>query len=276
MATASRYATAQTNPTGTSTQGTGSTSGSSQTSGSQSSNTQQNSVNMDERSLSVLNTLIQQLMTGGTPELQAQKGARQAELASLVTQRGGYSKEAAFADAQGLMAQMMRQTIEKMMPSINAGAIGAGASQSSMRALLTQRAAENAAQNATAQGLGAAVSYGGVANGMSGAIANLLGQTDPVTAALMNALNLAKGAVTSSTTQQSGTTQQTQQTQQQSKTNENKQIGYDGSALPSSSGSGGLSYFGPVEQNSTGGANNSTESFLRELYKAQPFGDITF
>jgi len=163
-------------------------------------NTVTNTQNMTPSSLAALNALIAQLMAGGTANMKQDRAVKNGEIAGLQQQRAGYSKEAAFADAKGLMAQQMRMTLEKLMPSINAASLGAGASSSSMRALLTQRASENAAENASAAGLGAAVNYGQVSNGMSSVLANLLGQQDPVAAALINALSVAKGAVTNSKT----------------------------------------------------------------------------
>lgn len=172
-------------------------------------NTSTNTTNMTPSSLAALNTLIAQLMAGGTPQMKADRGQKQGEIAGLQGQRAGYSKEAAFGDAKGMMAQQMRLALEKLLPSINGASMGAGASSSSMRALLTQRAGENAAENAAAAGLGAAVNYGQVSNGMSSVIANLLGQQDPVAAALINALNIAKGAVTNSKTTGTETTNST-------------------------------------------------------------------
>ena len=297
MATSSRYApatavntAANTNPTGTATQWTSSREGSSTGTSNTSSVTQQNAANMDTGSLSVLNALIQQLMTGGTPAMQTQKAARDTELSSLTTQRQGYSKEAAFADAQGLIAQTMRQALEKLLPSINSAAMGAGASQSSMRALLTQRAAENAAQNASAAGLGAAVQYGGVANGMSGAIGQLLGQQDPATAALINALNIAKGATTSSTTKQDATVNERKQTSETGTTTENKQIQYAApqyAGLPTtnmgSNRPSGFTYFGPVDTQTEGDrayaagrGGDVTTALLQELAAEKAFSGYSF
>ena len=163
-------------------------------------NSKTNTQNMTPSSLAALEALIAQLMSGGTPNMQQDRNTRIGEIGNLQMQRQGYSKEAAFADAKGLMAQQMRMTLEKLMPSINAASLGAGASASSMRALMTQRASENAAENASAAGLGAAVNYGQVSNGMSSVLANLIGQQDPVAAALINALSIAKGAVNNSQT----------------------------------------------------------------------------
>ena len=184
-----------------------SSSGTSTRSGSSSTNT----TNMTPSSLAALEALIRQLMSGGTPQQRADRQLKQGEIAGLQMSRQGYSKDAAFSDAKGLMAQQMRLTLEKLLPGINGASLGAGASQSSMRALLTQRAAENAAENAAAAGLGAAVNYGQVANGTSSVIANLIGQQDPVMGALINALSIAKGAVSNGRTTSTETTNSTGQ-----------------------------------------------------------------
>ncbi len=158
----------------------------------------------DANSQGILDTILQQLLAGGTPQMQQQAGARQAEVAGLQGQRAGYSKEAAFADAQGLIAQTMRQALEKLVPSINSAALGAGASQSSMRALLTQRAAENAAQMSATEGVKAATSYGQVAGGLSDVIARLLSVQDPSAELLIRALGTAKGPTSGGTTASRG------------------------------------------------------------------------
>jgi hypothetical protein len=168
-----------------------------------------NTQNMTPSQLAALNTLIAQLASGGTANQKQDRGIRIGEIAGLQQQRQGYSKEAALADAQGLMAQQQRLALEKLMPSINSASLGAGASASSMRALLTQRAASVASENASAAGLNAAVNYGQVSNGMSSVLANLIAQQDPVAMALVNALSVAKGSVANSKTTGTETTNST-------------------------------------------------------------------
>lgn len=190
-----------TNTTGPSTIVTGSTGSSTRDSSSSSRTT-----NMSPQNLAALDALIAQLLNGGTANQKQDRATKYGEIVELKRQRQGYSKEAAFADAKGLMAQQSRLTLEKLLPSINSASLGAGASSSSMRALLTQRAAENAAENASAAGLGAAVNYGQVSNGMSSVLANLIAQQDPVAMALVNALSVAKGSVTNTKTTGTETT----------------------------------------------------------------------
>jgi len=270
MAT-SRYATsaALSNPTSTSSVGgtTASSQGLTEQQTSQQGTSQSSTQNMDPQSLAVLNALIKQLATGGTANMQEDRAAKQGEINTLTTNRVGYSKEAAFADAQGLMAQTMRQALEKLVPGINTGALGAGSSQSSMRALLTQRAAENAAEASSAQGLNAAVQYGGVANNMSSILANLIGQQDPATAALLQALNVAKGATvnTSGSSSQTGTSSTQTNQQQQGTSFDNKAISYGGpvaTATPVTQGMGQLGGVETVQGKGTG----STADTLNQLY----------
>lgn len=204
-----------------------------------------NSTNMPAESLAALELLIQQLASGGTPAMQQQNADKRNQISTLTQQQQAYSKDAAFADAQGLMAQQMRLALEKVLPGINSGAIGAGSSQSSARALLTQKAAENAAQNAQAAGLGAAVQYGGVANGISSVLQQLIAQADPATAALLSALSVAKGTVTSSSSTETGSST----TNSSGSSNKNQVVAPSSSSAstssPSTSG-GSFGSYGPL------------------------------
>ena len=272
MAT-SRYAKPSTstasNPTASST--TGSTSGSSSqegtTTGSKSGTSNSTTQNMGDQELAVLQGLIQQLASGGTSNMKQDRATKQGEIGTLQSSRQGYSKDAAFADSQGLMAQTMRQALEKLVPSINSGAMGAGASQSSMRALLTQRAGENAAEAASAQGLTAAVNYGGVANGMSSILERLIAQQDPATAALINALAVAKGSTVvssgSATENSSSTNTQTGNTSGSSK--EDKFIEYDGGPKSAPS-KPNVQVFGDMPQQEQSSGVGSSADFLNQLY----------
>lgn len=239
-------------------------------------NTTTNTTNMDPQSLAALQALIQQLMGGGTANQKQDRQLRNGEIATLQQNRSGYSKDAAFADAKGAMAQQMRLVLEKLLPSINSASLGAGASSSSMRALLTQRAGENAAENAAAAGLGAAVNYGQISNGMSSVLANLIGQGDPVTTALINALSVAKGATSKSnttgteTTNYSGTQNQTSSggtvtTSPTSSTTMYAPMGQTQVQVPA-----GLQYYGPQQTDQSIAQENlkytgSTADTLRQL-----------
>lgn len=158
-----------------------------------------NTQNMSASSLKALETLISQLMGGGTPQMQEELNRIAQEMGSARALQSNYSKEAAFGDAQGAMAQSLRQSLEKMLPSLTRSAEGAGTSANSMRALLLQDAATRSSEAASALGLKAAVDYGNISANLSNTLAQLATKSDPVTTALLNALGIAKGAVTSST-----------------------------------------------------------------------------
>jgi hypothetical protein len=159
----------------------------------------------------------------GTTEQQKQVQERQTEIArnrvaqeiirsDTGTQAAKYSKEAAFADAQALVNKSISDALEKAMPQITAASEGAGTSKGSMRALLTQRAAERGAVEGAALGVQAAGVYGGVANQAAGqgiqgqnqlaGVLELLTRSDPNNPAtlLLQAIIGSKGLVT----QQSG------------------------------------------------------------------------
>jgi hypothetical protein len=182
-------------------------------------NVQTDAAQMDAKSLKALQDLIAQLGGGGT-QAQAEDRARRQQEADIISAlRSGYSKDAAFADAQGAMAQQTRGVTEKLVPSITRAAEGAGTSANSMRALLLQDAAARAGESASALGLKAATDYGNTAVNYSSILERLLQPNDQVTNDLLQALNIAKGAVSSSTTQKSGSSlgssQSTATTQQQ-------------------------------------------------------------
>lgn len=120
-----------------------------------------------------LNVLLQQLLNGGTMEMQQAQAARGTEVNRTRAQQARYSPEAAFADAQGLMAQLMRQAMEKNVATITRSAEGAGTSANSMRALLTQDALTRAAESAAAQGLNASANYGQIGASLAGVLERL-------------------------------------------------------------------------------------------------------
>ena len=73
----------------------------------------------------------------------------------------------------------------------------AGTSGSAMAALLSQNAAEGVSRNAAQLQLDAAISYGQIANQSSGIIAELLKIDDQSANRFLEGLNIAKGAITS-------------------------------------------------------------------------------
>lgn len=260
---------------------TSSSSGTGTTNSTQTSNSTQNTsaTNMDPKSLAALQTLIAQLMGGGTKQQVSDQVARKNEINNVTQQRAGYSKEAAFSDAQGLIAQTMQQALQQLVPSINRAAEGAGTSQSSVRALLLQDAAQKAAQSASVAGLGAAQGYGQIATSLSGVLEALTRPNNDVSNALLNALGIAKGAVTNTTTNTSGTTNTTGTTT----TNENKTIAPSGITTGQNTGANvnTMGYYGPQQTEletliqQSRAETGSSAGILAQL-QGNTFGNFTF
>lgn len=158
------------------------------------SNSSSSGTNFSAGGEDALTKLIQQLLSGGTDEQKAEANTRATAVQTVNRQIGDYSKQAAFADAQGAMSQQSRLALEKLIPAITRSAEGAGTSASSMRALLLQDSANKAAESAAALGLKASTDYGSIAAGLTGTLGSLAQEQNPVLAALMQAINLSKGS----------------------------------------------------------------------------------
>lgn len=157
-----------------------------------------NQQNMDSQSLLVLHNLIQQLMGGGTPLQQQQQGQRQGIIDQLTQQLGGFTKQAAINDSQTAMNGMVAQALKQTLPTLLNSAEGAGTSQGSMRGLLTQFTADDAAQRAAQLGLNQIDQYGQLTQGLGGTLNQLTSNNDVVTS-LLNALQTMKGATQTGT-----------------------------------------------------------------------------
>jgi len=210
--------------TNQSTSSTAQGSSSTQSSGGSSTVSSVNQQNMDAKSLEALNKLIAQLLGGGTAEMGRQSAERAREIQNVTAQRSGYSREAALADAQGAMSQQLRQVMEKLLPSITRAAEGSGTSQNSMRALMLQDAATRAAESSAALGLDAVSKYGNIGATLSGVLEALTRPNDPAAQALLNALNVAKGAVTTGTQTSDTSNWGVQNTQSQQSQQSNQDI----------------------------------------------------
>jgi len=132
----------------------------------------------DLEALKALQALISQLGSGGTAQDKAQQANRNAEISLVRDTRGGYSKDAALADAAALMKQNLRQSLEKNMPMITRSVEGAGTSASSMQGLLAQKLATESAQAAGALGAQQAIAYGGINSSLS-SVLEALTRADP-------------------------------------------------------------------------------------------------
>lgn len=193
--------------------GTSSSSGSTSGSGIQTQTTNSNSTtrNLDDATMNLLKQIIQQLASGGTPEMRREQAVRNNEIATVQGNRAGYSKDAAFADSQGLIAQQTRRVLEQLMPNINRAAEDAGSSGGALRALLLQDAGNKAAESASALGVNAAASYGSVNANFSQILEALTRVDSSSVNALAQLANTLKGGL--STTTGTSTTVGTNNTQ---------------------------------------------------------------
>lgn len=151
--------------------------------------------NMPASALATLEALIAQLAGGGTEEQRAAQQARNQEIATANAQRSSYSKEAAFADAEGAMASQLANALRQLLPGIVRSAEGAGTSRSSLQALLIQQAAADSAAKAAELGLQSSAQYGSIASNLTATLEALTRVDSPVTQSLIQALQVAKGAV---------------------------------------------------------------------------------
>lgn len=244
------------------------------------STTNQTTTNLDGSGLAALQQLIAQLARGGTPEMLAQKAQRTQEINSVRATRSGYSKDAAFSDAHGAVAQQMRKVLESLIPSISRASEDAGSSGGALRALLVQDAGNKAAESSAALGLKAATDYGNI-NANFSQVLEALTRSDPsATNALVGALGVAKGATTTTngtttntgTTTNSGTTSGTSNTNTSGVSNENKSVDYApfqstngyGGSFKSSGGNMPI-YFGPSDSRESQIPIGSTLDTLLQL-----------
>lgn len=140
---------------------------------------------------STLAAIIKQLR-GSVDQYNQTLGERNKEIGTVRDQRDDYSKQAAFEDSQGAVNAALRQALEKQMIEINRASAGAGASAGSMRALLAQQAARDAAELAATLGIKTATDYGGIAMNASSVLEALTRPDAAGMEALIRALTLAK------------------------------------------------------------------------------------
>ena len=189
---------------------TTSSSSSSQQTSSSSSTVQSSTKNMTSTALAALDSLILGL-SGGT----SSKGTKANTAAAEAIKRteaqynqqvlnaqqlqSDYSKSAAFADSQAAVAATLADALKQAMPTITAGIDSAGTSGSALSALLTQKAAADAAAEGAKLGLSAAIDYGNIAVAAGNTASGLLQSGNPLVNALLESLNVAKGAVSNTT-----------------------------------------------------------------------------
>lgn len=252
----------------------------SNSSSSQTTNSKTN--NMSTAAQAALENLLRQLAAGGTPEMLAEKAQRDQVTAQTQTTQSGFTKENAFADAQGLMSQQMRRAMEQMLPSISRAAEDAGSSGGALRALLLQNAADKAAESSSALGVQTATQYGNINANFAQVLEALTRSNPQATEMLVQALGVAKGA--QSTTQgtvntvgsQAGSTTTNGQTSNntQSTVNESKNstVDYAPFAVDNTP-----QFFGVMNQPTVGTGVGSTTDTLAQLAGLKDsWGSYTF
>lgn len=166
--------------------------------------------NFDPATQEALNTIIQQLLGGGTSDQQESNKKRQALISFVEQMLGQYSKQAAFDDASNLMKYNLQQSMEKNMPAIAKSIEGAGTSAASMQGLLAQKLATDSATQAGALGAEQAKSYASATTNLAGLLEALTRPDNSIVNSLLSALQIAKGGTVTRTASQTGTSKQTQ------------------------------------------------------------------
>lgn len=196
----------------------------------------------------VLDTLLKQLIGGGTKEQKKTTKDRDAVTELVRNLLGEFSKQQAFEDAKGLMALNMQNSMQKNMPAIQRSIEGAGTSAASMQSLLSQNLVNDSALAASALGAEQAKAYGSTTTNLASLLEALTRQDNSVLNALTNALGIAKQGTVNRTTSQSGSSSKAGATSG-STTTQTVNGGYQNSSLSGSSGQssggGGLSYVSP-------------------------------
>ena len=166
--------------------------------------------NFDPATQEALNTIIQQLLGGGTSDQQESNKKRQALISFVEQMLGQYSKQAAFDDASNLMKYNLQQSMEKNMPAIAKSIEGAGTSAASMQGLLAQKLATDSATQAGALGAEQAKSYASATTNLAGLLEAVTRPDNSIVNSLLSALQIAKGGTVTRNTSQTGTSKQTQ------------------------------------------------------------------
>ena len=166
--------------------------------------------NFDPATQEALNTIIQQLLGGGTSDQQESNKKRQALISFVEQMLGQYSKQAAFDDASNLMKYNLQQSMEKNMPAIAKSIEGAGTSAASMQGLLAQKLATDSATQAGALGADQAKSYASATTNLAGLLEALTRPDNSIVNSLLSALQIAKGGTVTRMASQTGTSKQTQ------------------------------------------------------------------
>ena len=158
-------------------------------------NTQVNIDNMDPATRQAYNQFITQLQGGGNSAMQQQQQAFLQTIQALQGNLQNFSPEAATAMAQGNVQGLTRQLMEQIMPQITGAQEAAGLSGDALTALLSQDAAARTAEAQQRAILEAMMGFGQLNNQAAQALIQGTSQMDPLTAAMMGALQIGKGSV---------------------------------------------------------------------------------
>lgn len=140
------------------------------------------------------------IIPGGTAEMRAGQEARGGEIQDIRKQQAGFTKEAAFADAQSQTGRFARQLMEQLLPQITRAAEGSGTSGGAVAGLLAQDAATRVAEAQAALGLQTSVQYGQLYNQLAQTLGKLTEGQNPALEALLQALGISKGTIQSQST----------------------------------------------------------------------------
>lgn len=186
-----------------------------------------NKVSSTPQAIAALNALIATLQGGGSDENKNIAKAREEEIGRARQLQGQFSPEMARATGNSLIAKAISDALAQLIPGITAASEGAGTSKGSMRALLTQKAAEHGAIEGAALGANLSTAYGGLQANFEQTL-NELTKQDPngPLAQLAQLIIGSKGIVESGVTSSSGTSQTVGNKQGISK--ESGQITYEG------------------------------------------------
>lgn len=154
---------------------------------------------MDPKSLAALNALIKQLQTGGTAEQKKEQAVRDQQLAQIYSLLQQVSPEAARVSAESLMALNLQRALEENMPAISRAVEGAGMNTSTLQGVLSSQLARDASLAAGALGAQQEAAFASQRSNLAALLEPLTRPTNNVTTALINALQVSKGATRSGT-----------------------------------------------------------------------------
>lgn len=225
----------------------------------------------DPKALEALQTLIEQLQSGGTDAMKSQAASKKAGIDQINAALGDYKKSAAFQDALDLVTASLDKALLAQKPAITRAVHGAGTSASSMQGLLAQNAAEAASTQAGALGAEQAKSYGQITASLLNTLVNATNSSDPAVTELLKALDLTRVSQQNSTSvsQSQGSSTDPVQQQQQSSGGGGRAVSTGGGGAGTGNTTGGGLFDGYNSNSSVYQPANDGFSFSsseRDLY----------